>query len=154
MALKAMILLWVLITVVLAQAELSINDKNIRNNWPTMEKYISKQRVLRLYEEDLSEDSMLKVLSLELPLLEDLHFSYQVPPNHPAYRDITRAPQVLTHTLVEAIFKSRFFPRLRVLNLKSTNIDDRYLAFLEGLNLTTSVSELILGRGDRMQTTA
>jgi hypothetical protein len=65
MTLKAMIFLSLLVTAAIAQTlDLSVDDFNIQNNWATMEKYLSKQCVLRLYEEDLTEASIVKVMSL------------------------------------------------------------------------------------------
>jgi hypothetical protein len=80
---------------------------------------------------------------MDLPNLEELHFS--IYEEWEAFiRDLMDSSQVLTHTLIEAIFKSSFFSQLKVLNLKKTNIDDRSLAFLDKLNLTTNISGLNL----------
>lgn len=70
---------------------------------------------------------MHKILSLELPLLEELYFQYKSPDTVGTYRDMDRLPQILTHSLVKTIFTSQYFPRLSVLDLKETNIDDKYL---------------------------
>lgn len=53
---------------------------------------------------------------------------------------------VLTQTIIRTIFTSSYFPRLSVLNLIWTNIDDRSLSFLEGTTIRTTLKELSLSK--------
>jgi hypothetical protein len=77
-------------------------------------------------------------------MLEELRFLYVVPEDVPNYRYAGHTVQVLTHRLIKTIFTSRYFPRLKVLNLKSVNLDNRSFRFLQNITLQTSLSELIL----------
>ena len=58
---------------------------------------------------------------------------------------------VLTQTLVRTIFTSSYFPRISVLNLGWTNIDDRALSFLEGTKIRTTLKELNLSKINETQ---
>lgn len=53
---------------------------------------------------------------------------------------------ILTRTMIQTIFTSSYFPRLSVLNLGWTNIDDRSLSFLEGTSISTALKELSLSK--------
>ena len=58
---------------------------------------------------------------------------------------------VLTQTLVRTIFTSSYFPRISVLNLGWTNIDDRALSFLEDTKIRTTLKELNLSKINETQ---
>jgi hypothetical protein len=70
-----------------------------------------------MHDNDLSEASLVKIFSQELPSLQKLNLTDEV-------------PRALTPKLAKIIFESSYFSRLKSLDLSGTNLDDRAFAFL------------------------
>lgn len=135
--------------------EIALTEKYMREDWTAVQKFLNEQKIIRLYQDGITEQSMVRILSLNLTNIEELHFERKdTSDTEPQYRYQQIQKPVLTHRIVRAIFEGDYFGRLRVLNLAGTNIDDRYLRFLAEGSYSSNLQKLSLGTPLNTQLTA
>lgn len=54
--------------------EIALTEKYMREDWTAVQKFLNEQKVIRLYHDGITEESMIRILSLNLTKIEELHF--------------------------------------------------------------------------------
>ncbi len=123
---KILILLCIIAFTLGRSQAMELIDQVVENDWVELKEYLNEQKILLIDDMRLSERNREKILSLQLPQLKELHFQKKME-FQTAYKLPYDWSVTITAETLKTVFTSQYFPKLEVLNLFRTNIDDRAL---------------------------
>lgn len=140
---KILILLCILAFTLGRSQTMELIDSVVEEDWGQLKEYLNEQKILLIDDMRLSEKNRQKILSLQLPKLKELSFQKPMEFQTNYQKPYDWEVSVTAETL-KTVFMSQYFPKLEVLYLFRTSIDDRTLEFLDQVQLKTKIKNLNL----------